>query len=341
MSLSDSSIDIADLCKAHDTHTVLPCSAKITARIVRCTNLLVADFTGSSDPYVKLYLEIDGHDEKKTKKKTAVVHQNLDPVFNECFTYDVPADTPLFGPHAKRLHVTVWDKDNWKTNDFLGALSFSLGEILDNKYCTCGDFVLLPEEKGAKTHIELHKERSTMKRLPKGHSRHESHKQFNKDNGHKDPPSMQHNDFEYLKVLGRGAYGKVFLAKRKGTDEHYAIKALKKSNIFDDVSQDPPDEAFLIEKEALALSGPGACQCFLTPLVATFTTEGYAMYVMHFVSGGDLFFWLSKKRCFPEETTRFLSAEICSALLYLHSKGVVHRDIKLDNVMLDGEGHAK
>ena len=62
---------------------------------------------------------------------------------------------------------------------------------------------------------------------------------------------------------------------------------------------------------------------------------------MEYVNGGELFFHLSRERIFPEDKARFYSAEILSAIGYLHEQGVVYRDLKLENLLLDKDGHIK
>lgn len=62
---------------------------------------------------------------------------------------------------------------------------------------------------------------------------------------------------------------------------------------------------------------------------------------MEYVNGGELFFHLSRERMFSEDRTRFYGAEIISALAYLHSQGIIYRDLKLENLLLDKDGHIK
>uniref|UniRef100_A0A4W6DPD3 non-specific serine/threonine protein kinase n=2 Tax=Carangaria TaxID=1489904 RepID=A0A4W6DPD3_LATCA len=96
------------------------------------------------------------------------------------------------------------------------------------------------------------------------------------------------SDFDYLKLLGKGTFGKVILVREKASGKYYAMKILKKEVII-----------------------------------------------------AKLFFHLSRERVFSEERTRFYGAEIVSALDYLHSAKIVYRDLKLENLMLDKDGHIK
>lgn len=73
----------------------------------------------------------------------------------------------------------------------------------------------------------------------------------------------------------------------------------------------------------------------------SFQTADRLCFVMEYVNGGELFFHLSRSRVFGEDRTRFYGAEIISALGYLHSQGIIYRDLKLENLLLDKDGHIK
>uniref|UniRef100_A0A4W4EQ44 non-specific serine/threonine protein kinase n=1 Tax=Electrophorus electricus TaxID=8005 RepID=A0A4W4EQ44_ELEEL len=118
------------------------------------------------------------------------------------------------------------------------------------------------------------------------------------------------SDFDYLKLLGKGTFGKVILVREKATGMHYAMKILRKEVII------AKDEVAHTVTESRVLQNTR--HPFLT-----------------------LFFHLSRERVFTEERARFYGAEIVSALKYLHSRDVVYRDLKLENLMLDKDGHIK
>ncbi|XP_055300187.1 protein kinase C-like [Sitodiplosis mosellana] len=124
------------------------------------------------------------------------------------------------------------------------------------------------------------------------------------------------------------------LAEKKGTEKMYAIKVLKKYAIIEDDYVD----YIKTEKRILALA---AKHPFLTALHSCFQSPNLLFFVMEYIKGGDLVFQLQQVGKFDERRTAFYAAEVTLALQFLHRHGVVHRDLKLENVLLDQEGHCK
>jgi len=141
-------------------------------------------------------------------------------------------------------------------------------------------------------------------------------------------------NYTMLKVLGKGSFGKVLLAEDKVSKEIVAIKVLKK----DVLVEDDDVECAIAEKNVLSIAYQHP---YLTKMHACFQTADRLWYVMEFVSGGDLLFQIQQARRFDPERSRFYAGEITLALLFLHRANIVYRDLKLDNVMLDADGHIK
>lgn len=139
------------------------------------------------------------------------------------------------------------------------------------------------------------------------------------------------DDFEVLKVVGQGAFGKVYQVRKKGTFEIYAMKVMRKDKIMEQNHA----EYMKAERDILTkINHP-----FIVQLRYSFQTKYRLYLVLDFVNGGHLFFQLYNQGLFREDLARIYAAEIVSAVSHLHAKGTMHRDLKPENILLDADGH--
>ncbi|KAJ1970207.1 Serine/threonine-protein kinase Sgk2 [Dimargaris xerosporica] len=150
------------------------------------------------------------------------------------------------------------------------------------------------------------------------------------------PPSkVSLDDFCLLKVIGKGSYGKVMLARHKHSAKVYAIKVISKRQL-----RGRPDEIARVMSERTVLER-SINHPFLVGLQYAFQTEEKLYFCIDYVNGGELFFHLQRDQRFNETRARFYVAEITLALAYLHDRGIVYRDLKPENCLLDSQGHIR
>ena len=146
---------------------------------------------------------------------------------------------------------------------------------------------------------------------------------------------LSYNDFELLKLLGRGSFGEVLLVRLKANKKLYAMKVLDKKMLKQRKQQ-------IHTKTERDLMVKINCP-FIVNIKSAFQDETKLYIVSEFLQGGDLFFHLHEKRytVFPEIKARFYIMELVIALDFLHQNNMIYRDLKPENILLDSQGHVK
>lgn len=140
-------------------------------------------------------------------------------------------------------------------------------------------------------------------------------------------------DFEFLRVVGQGAFGKVFQVQKLETQEIFAMKVMRKDKIMEKNQGD----YMKAERDILTK----IVHPFIVQLRYSFQTKSKLYLILDFINGGHLFFQLYRQGTFSEELARVYTAEIIAAVAHLHNNGIIHRDLKPENILLDAEGHVK
>ncbi|XP_035599043.1 rho-associated protein kinase 2 isoform X1 [Oncorhynchus keta] len=155
---------------------------------------------------------------------------------------------------------------------------------------------------------------------------------YEKVMGHLRDFQMKSDDFDRVKVIGRGAFGEVQLVRHKASQKVYAMKLLSK---FEMIKRS--DSAFFWEERDIMAF---ANSPWVVQLCCAFQDDRYLYMVMEYMPGGDLVN-LTSTYDVPEKWARFYTAEVVMALDAIHSLGFIHRDVKPDNMLLDRHGHLK
>ncbi|KAL8566854.1 Serine/threonine-protein kinase 38-like [Nucella lapillus] len=144
------------------------------------------------------------------------------------------------------------------------------------------------------------------------------------------------DDFESLKVIGKGAFGEVRLVQKKDTGHVYAMKILRKADMLEKdqvahVAHVRAERDILVEAD----------HTWVVKMFYSFQDLHYLYLIMEFLPGGDVMTLLMKKDTLAEEQCQFYTAETIVAIDSIHKLGFIHRDIKPDNLLLDAKGHIK
>ena len=135
------------------------------------------------------------------------------------------------------------------------------------------------------------------------------------------------DDFRILKVVGRGSFGKVYMVQKKPEGVIYAMKTLKKDFII----RTKQVSNTKVERDIMQMVN----HPFVVKLHFAFQNREKLYFVCDFLNGGELFYHLCNQIRFTEDRARFYAAEIVLALEHLHDNGIIYRDLKPENVLLD------
>lgn len=146
-------------------------------------------------------------------------------------------------------------------------------------------------------------------------------------------PKLKLDDFNISRTLGTGSFGRVHLIQSKVNARYYAMKVLKKTEVIRlKQVEHTNNEKHILESVA---------HPFLVNMWGTFQDCNNLYMVMDYVPGGELFSVLRRSQRFPDHVAKFYAAEVILAIEYLHSKDMIYRDLKPENLLLDAQGHIK
>ncbi|KAK8171265.1 kinase-like domain-containing protein [Phyllosticta citrichinensis] len=234
--------------------------------------------------------------------------ERLDETTNPKWDHEATFD--VVGDHAE-IDVSVYDKSNQEA--FLGHVRF----------CPA----LVEHEKGLDTWFHL-EPREGEQDLVTGEIRlrlkfqRAEKKQFGPE------------DFQILKLIGKGTFGQVFQVRKKDTGRIYAMKVLSKKVIVQ-----KKEVAHTLGERNILVRTAMADSPFIVGLKFSFQTPTDLYLVTDYMSGGELFWHLQKEGRFNEARAKFYIAELILALQHLHEHDIVYRDLKPENILLDANGH--
>eukprot|EP01129_Flabellula_baltica_P005092 TRINITY_DN1815_c0_g1_i2.p1 TRINITY_DN1815_c0_g1~~TRINITY_DN1815_c0_g1_i2.p1 ORF type:complete len:486 (-),score=99.69 TRINITY_DN1815_c0_g1_i2:42-1499(-) len=248
----------------------------------------------------------------KQQRRSASVH-NRESTFeadegvvewDQSFKFDVSSSA------EDELEVRIWRKGNSLRTEFCGYARIPLRDVKES-HVLVENFYPMETETGEQSEMLV--------KLGLSYSVIEKRKKTNV------------HDFELLKIIGQGTFGRVYQVKKSDSGNIYAMKVLRK----DYVIQTNAVKYTMMENEILRnLNHP-----FILGLKYSFQTRDHLYMVTDYLGGGELFFHLNNEDFFTEERVKLYSAQIVLALSYLHENGVIYRDLKPENLLLDIQGN--
>jgi len=232
-------------------------------------------------------------------------HKNTIPTFNLLWNHDAAFD--VVGTDNE-ITVSMYDRSCSQLEIFLGIVKIRLPPIHKKLIDTW--FKLMPRQANEEIYGEV--------RLQLMYCKIENR-------------ALSSEDFELLKVIGKGSLGKVLQVRKKDTNRIYAMKVLNKKELV----KQQEVEHILSERNVLIKN----TSPFLVSLKFSFQTPEKLYLILDYVNGGELFYHLQKVTSFNEERAKFYTAELTLALGHLHKYNIIYRDLKPENVLLDGTGH--
>lgn len=209
------------------------------------------------------------------------------------------------------LDVSVYDKRNGEL--FLGHVSITpqyiSGKVVEEWYSLEGR----TEQEGREVSGQI-KVRIAYEKSEKKHFRPE--------------------DFEVLRLIGKGTFGQVFQVRKRDSGRIYAMKVLSKKMIVQ-----KKEVAHTIGERNILVQTATTESPFIVNLKFSFQTPTDLFFVTDYMSGGELFWHLQREGKFPEKRAKFYIAELILALEHLHNNDIVYRDLKPENILLDATGH--
>ncbi|KAJ5555875.1 CheY-like superfamily [Penicillium sp. DV-2018c] len=148
------------------------------------------------------------------------------------------------------------------------------------------------------------------------------------------PAPLSIRDFEIIKPISKGAFGSVYLVKKRATGEYYAMKVLKKADMI------AKNQVTNVKAERAIMMWQGESD-FVAKLYWTFSSKDYLYLVMEYLNGGDCSSLVKILGGLPEDWAKKYVGEVVLGVQHLHNRGIVHRDLKPDNLLIDQTGHLK